>query len=1241
MPTIFNDDELERERQSDILRARPAILTGSRKASDKDEELSLLQRAGDAFAAVPRGVEGAVQDVYGLADTIAFDILPDYKERVFGESRTGLGGLIEGITNFGVGFAAAGFAPLSWTAKFGRLAPVVKGAVKGAIADFAVFDGHEERLSNLIQSFPGLQNPVSEFLAADEKDGQIEGRFKNVLEGLGLGAMTELGILAFKGLRAGRKARAAGLSAEEVEAAVDRAAPAEAVDRAMRGVRDTDPGLEPIAGQVGAPGLPAAAEGSVGPVVELPEVRASSRTGEDATIDVLATFDIDEAKARELIALTKRRQAPITASATELVGELPLDPRVNPRKLTPQELLSQGMLKSDLNLSRYTGPEGALQYIRATEQALAPFPGLGEASRRTLKEQEEAVLATVADLAGERPEVLLRKIQQDMKDLPALMTRAQAYKVAMQASAEHAYRLGRIASEPNAGDVDILKALHAMEFQAQVQLGVKNIQGEVGRGLGMNRISTPFMPELLDKAGVEAALHEKGGRKRLTDLIAKYRTLYDSTTDPVARAAKTNSLVQASVGKRSFGILNEYWYNSLLGRPTTLAVNAVSNALNSVLIPLERIAGGVLTADGGAVARGASEIVGLVQSASEAFRATSAAMRGGGGLLDPKSLLSDINDVTRKAITAENVGLVSGSAGGEAVNWLGKLVRMPSAALTATDQFFQQLNYRALARSELTHQAITNPTIGRAGAGAFVQSEMDKLIFRGQAYSTAQLYHRGVEDAIKKGLRSKVAVDDSARRFVTEAMASPEHARLSALGSLSQQRAARATFTEQLKPGTLSYRVQEAVLNHWYLRMVMPFVRTPVNIIGAALDRTVNPIVGVGQLLAQRAFPKIAPSLERSRNLFVKDMLSKDPRRKADAIGRLALGMSTAALIVTKAAETDEDGLPMVTGRGPSDKEQRQLLEAAGWQAYSIRVGGKYVAYGRLDPFASILGLSADLVNYVKYAPPEDQSAVEDAVYGLGVSLANNVVNKTYLSGLASFADMLHDPQRSFPTWARTMLASFVPGQGAAAVAATDPNLREVRSMMDAARARWPGASDTLPPLRNVLGEPVMRAKSLGGDISSWANAFVPILYREVSDDVVNKEFAALQHGFTPPKRTRGGLDLTTVVSKSGQNAFDRWLELHGSVEIGGRSLRESLRRLMTSAQYKRIPVESTDAIQSPRIGLVQGVIDDYRAVALRQLIREYPELGAADRARVQQKAALLRGKETRPNPLAQALRPR
>lgn len=111
------------------------------------------------------------------------------------------GNLLQNALTFLAGFAGAG-----------KLAPVkaIKGKftqdmLKGAISDMAVFDGQEERLSNFIESFPALKNPITNFLQAKETDSELEGKLKNVFEGAGLGFITGA---VFKGIKAIAQSRA-------------------------------------------------------------------------------------------------------------------------------------------------------------------------------------------------------------------------------------------------------------------------------------------------------------------------------------------------------------------------------------------------------------------------------------------------------------------------------------------------------------------------------------------------------------------------------------------------------------------------------------------------------------------------------------------------------------------------------------------------------------------------------------------------------------------------------------------------------------------------------------------------------------------------------------------------------------------------------------------------------------------------------------------------------------------------
>jgi hypothetical protein len=185
-----------------------------------EKELGISDYVFDAFAAPVRGLEGLAHGVYNLGDFLSFDMLPDWDEqRFFGRSQTLPGSLIEGLTQFAVpfGIIGKGISVAGRAARAGRLTGVAskaaKAVTKGAkpgqftdlswkgylgaemASDFVAFDGQEERLSNLIQQFPELQNPVTEYLAADPDDNEAMGRVKNVLEGvlvgLGVGAVAK------------------------------------------------------------------------------------------------------------------------------------------------------------------------------------------------------------------------------------------------------------------------------------------------------------------------------------------------------------------------------------------------------------------------------------------------------------------------------------------------------------------------------------------------------------------------------------------------------------------------------------------------------------------------------------------------------------------------------------------------------------------------------------------------------------------------------------------------------------------------------------------------------------------------------------------------------------------------------------------------------------------------------------------------------------------------------------------
>jgi len=131
------------------------------------------------------------------------------------QPRTTVGHLVSGITQFMVPFALLGEVTkgVKVVSTLGKFA---KASALGAAVDFTAFDPKEERLSNLIQRHTPLRDPVTTYLAANPSDTRAEGRFKNALEGLGLGAVVEMFTMGLKAYRGNRVAQSVKKDADEV-----------------------------------------------------------------------------------------------------------------------------------------------------------------------------------------------------------------------------------------------------------------------------------------------------------------------------------------------------------------------------------------------------------------------------------------------------------------------------------------------------------------------------------------------------------------------------------------------------------------------------------------------------------------------------------------------------------------------------------------------------------------------------------------------------------------------------------------------------------------------------------------------------------------------------------------------------------------------------------------------------------------------------------------------------------------
>jgi hypothetical protein len=127
------------------------------------------------------------------------------------------GRLIEGVSQFASGWVGGGKLLQGWKTA-GNAGRIGKSLVQGALADFTAFDGQEERLSNLLaEHAPDALAPALNWLAASPDDGEVEGRFKNAIEGGILGGAVDVLGVGIRRLRAAREVRTAARDAARAE----------------------------------------------------------------------------------------------------------------------------------------------------------------------------------------------------------------------------------------------------------------------------------------------------------------------------------------------------------------------------------------------------------------------------------------------------------------------------------------------------------------------------------------------------------------------------------------------------------------------------------------------------------------------------------------------------------------------------------------------------------------------------------------------------------------------------------------------------------------------------------------------------------------------------------------------------------------------------------------------------------------------------------------------------------------
>lgn len=1155
------------------------------------------------------------------------------------------GGLVQGVAQF-----LTGFIPAVKGVQAARTATTLAGKagqtlLASSLAEVAAIDEHDARLSNLVQKFPALENPVTEYLAAEPDDGFAEGKFKQALEGLGVGAIGEGVVLALRALKGANAARVA--DDLRVDDQVDVEAPDAEAPKA-----ESDLGGDGVARDYLAFG-----SADDGPVVKIGEKeterakRLLARLRRDQgsrTAD-----DIDAAEAAEAGGAVREPGAkgrPVKSDFGKFVGYLQGARMPSPASFAGAAVKMGGMT-DDFLRDALKGEAGVP-------------PGLLRKSGKTVEELREEMAAsgwgipnTGDDLADNR--AFVEMLADDVRGIAKVTHPDDAPLVELGADVDDAHKMlgdagldAREMSDKAIADFfeaksTAVRGLDDLEAEAEALKDagldgeeIKRLASAGDRAVNINLANIDGADDILRAIDETADLYRTDINARRRDVMTQAATgrLADSLgmtpADLLARRKGEAFNAEQALAARRIMVASA----DNLQRLAKLAANP--EASDAVLARFRRAAGvhaaiqkqvSGLTAEAGRALQafripaeaGRAQIEAVqafVQAEGRADLQKMAVMVGGlGDVRGVNALTKDLDKPTTtdalleawkgallSSPTTHAVNVLSnamvtfwtpverlGAAGvnkalggdgvevGEALaQTFGMVQGMKQGFILAarairtgeTSDAFNKIEMRSRAPA-FTAETFGAKSTSAMGMGLDLVGEAFRVPFRllggADEFFKAVNYRMELNAvAYRTATQEGLSGGPLAERIHQIVTNPPEAMRNEAID------AARInTFTAPL--GEAGGAFQRGLQKAPALQIIVPFFRTPVNILK---------YVGVRSPLAP-----LAKSVRA-------DVAAGGARRDL-AIAKMSLGTGFMAI----AAEMQAGGL--ITGGGPVDAQLKQSMVRNGWQPYSVRVGNKWVSYSRTDPLGLMLGIAADASELMGQAEGADAEELAGAAV---LALSGNMVNKTYLRGLAEVVEVANSRNAGQAAYAGEryisgLLGSSVPSVVGHVARQIDPTMRDARGVVDTIRSRIPGYSESMPPRRDLWGKPIVRGGAFGPD---WVSP----LYQKEGDSgrPIDQEMIRLGMGVDNATRQVRGVELQP-------DEYSDYAALSGNDlknPENGLGLADYLDalvegRLPESAEYAAL----SDGPDGGKALVIRDAVLRYREAARGALVAKHPRL--------------------------------
>jgi hypothetical protein len=1249
------------------------------------EDPSYWNIAQDMFLSVPQGVVNAVEEQGDFIDEnivslggiefgdkdgkLSFnDFIPRYvtptkwkseeysKKRqlpIFHKPETLAGNMTEGVSRFITGFAG----PAKFLKGAGLSGSLIKTSLRGfgagAVADLTVFDPNEGRLSDMLVEFdsPLLNNAVTQYLASDESDSEMEGRLKNVLEGMALGGIFEsvfYGIKGWKKMRGVRDLDERAKIQQDVAKVIDETNKYYKIkeDIKVKQINLDEYNILTSKGKVRKAkteeeDFKAILSGKIN-AVDFDFMDSVSKLSDEYQ---LGNFEkklkakklyIDDnkmgkvfvGKTKKDVELLKKAETPYDYGKSYGYSEEDIAAFYLQRRGGVKEIAYEEFISDKNNYIQKTETKKIIKKNKLIRQfALSDNDAINakEAlkiitkSKETAKQDSELWIKKVINTKSfKNGEQVLRTIDNIVDNGFDDVTKEflENDVLANEVALELAMTAGRNQKE-------VLKSITKEGVRAKEatvrMLTTKSVLQKLALDFQENSV------KYLDEFGEDSAKWSKEAREDLALRKQVIQETFVSLKNQIRGAARTTQagrIKVPAVDGKEFDIDKiANIFKNFDANPAVMAKKIRDLKPDDVIneVTKSRFSKGIEVFNSlyiNSILSGTPTfIVNTLGNAYEAFLKPLELAAGGALRGDIKTIRSGFS---------QYIGMVHTMR--DTIRAVGTALRQGDAVLdpyVRTQDNLQIVNGKAvrpISGSNLGFNGKIGTAIDWVGAISQFPTRLlmgtdelfKQIIYRGRLYSEA------VDNTLELGFKlgTKEAKDNIDKIFKNgfdeNGMANVKD---NDIAARALENARVGTFQNSLDDGRLlniGKAVESFLKEAPYLRFLAPFVRTPTNLWRNVESRI--PVLG--------AFTKPMRDLWKTG----------DRRARADVLGRQLFGFSASiyAYHLVSQDVTDNEGnvYPRVTGAGPKDYNVKKLWLQSGWQPYSIAQQNPdgtitYKQYNRNDPRFSILAIAADI--------RENQDNIDDEqkqnMFTVGVlSAIKSAGNKSYLRGISDAFDLAENlTPETFAKYAGRQIGNAIPyqallGQGVPGITEPDKEILQARGFVDEIIKKTPFIDKTkyLEPRLDVLtGEPIEKTGTSvyfnpDGFLSVTQGAILVGRKSELKEDPVRLEIARLKiRAIAEPNQKELKVVNLIDYKKNNVSAHNYWISRIGKTTVGGLTLKERLDQTISSVSYLRRQ-EGNENFEGGKEMIIKKIFQAYKEKAKQDMLEEYPDVAEA-----------------------------